>query len=290
VHLCFLRSNTTSDVYWGEFQPHPAKLKTVRQLTSQEAINQPYAWTTDSKAILFVSDRDGRFRTYRQDLDSETAEPVSPDSQGYMMARISGDGQWVIYDKEDSQAPKFRLMKRPLRGGADQEILSSDLPFGFHCSATVEGPCVVVQLREQLVSVFLLDLTTGRGPKLFEFQGPITGWELSPDGRHMAFEPGPSPNRIRVTDLHGAVEREIPVSSAGYLTSLDWPAGGNGFFCGDQQPTTTRLLYVEQDGTSQVLMEQPGRYNVWAIPSPDGKRLATFKPKQSANIWMVENP
>lgn len=290
ARLCFLRSNTTSDVYWGEFQPHPARLKSLRQLTSQEAINQPYAWTTDSKGIVFVSDRDGRFRTYRQDLGSELAEPVSLDSQGYMMARTSSDGQWVIYEKEDSQVSKFRLVKRPLRGGADQEIFSSDLPFGFHCSASVKGPCVLVQGREQLVSVFLLDLATGRGPKLFEFQGPITGWELSPDGRHMAFEPGPSPNRIRVTDLHGAVEREITVLGAGYLTSLDWPAGGSGFFCGDQQPATTRLLYVEENGTSHVLMEQPGRYNVWAIPSADGRHLATFKPKQSANVWMVENP
>jgi WD40 repeat protein len=138
------------------------------------------------------------------------------------------------------------------------------------------------------VLVSLLDVAKGRDAKLFEVPEHAFGWEISPDGKHIAFTFSPT-NRIRVTDLQGAVEREISVKGAEGLTAVDWPTAGNGFFCGDVAPTRTRLLYVEPNGTSHVLMEQPGQEPVWAIPSPDGKHIATFKTKQSANVWMVEN-
>jgi hypothetical protein len=149
---------------------------------------------------------------------------------------------------------------------------------------------VLVQEKEQVPSVSLFDVANGRRTKLFDIQEVFSGWELSPDGRHIAFEPATPPlNRIRIANLHGVVEREITVPGAGTLTSLDWPVFGSGLFCGDIQPASTRLLYVEPNSTTHVLLEQPGRQNVWAIPSPDGKHLATFETKESANVWMAES-
>jgi serine/threonine protein kinase len=96
--------------------------------------------------------------------------------------------------------------------------------------------------------------------------------------------------RIRIVDLHGATEGEITLSDAQDLQSLDWSAHGTRFFSADLQPETTRLLHVQRNGTSHVLLTQPPGFAIWGVPSPDGRYLATFKGSFSSNVWMVENP
>jgi len=80
------------------------------------------------------------------------------------------------------------------------------------------------------------------------------------------------------------------VAGATSLDTLDWDTSGSGFFASYVQASTTssRLLHVGLDGAVHVLMEC--RYTkLWAIPSPNGRQIATFKSSPSANIWMVEN-
>jgi hypothetical protein len=53
------------------------------------------------------------------------------------------------------------------------------------------------------------------------------------------------------------------------------------------------LLHVGRDGVAQVLWTDPdlgGLNSPFAIPSPDGRYLATFKSTLENNAWMVENP
>ena len=97
-------------------------------------------------------------------------------------------------------------------------------------------------------------------------------------------------NRIRVANLHGVTEKLLTVAGAASLDNLDWDASGSGFFASYVQvsTTTSRLLHVGLDGAVHILME--GRYTqAVALPSPNGRQIATFKSSPSANIWMVEN-
>ena len=82
----------------------------------------------------------------------------------------------------------------------------------------------------------------------------------------------------------------LNLAGATSLDTLDWDTSGSGFFASYVQASTTssRLLHVGLDGAVHVLMEC--RYTkLWAIPSPNGRQIATFKSSPSANIWMVEN-
>jgi hypothetical protein len=80
------------------------------------------------------------------------------------------------------------------------------------------------------------------------------------------------------------------VASVQPLRNLLWDAAGTGFFASGLQPTTalTRLLRIDNDGTVHVLLEQRVVGEVYAIPSPDGRHLATFKTTNNSNVWMVE--
>ena len=98
-------------------------------------------------------------------------------------------------------------------------------------------------------------------------------------------------NRIRVVNLNGATEREIKVPAAQELDSLEWSADGTSFFAGeDTYSNGIRLLHIDSTGQSQPLYGYSARTDIWGIPSPDGRHLATFKAESSANVWMVENP
>jgi Tol biopolymer transport system component len=159
------------------------------------------------------------------------------------------------------------------------------------CSHTPGGACILIELRGKTWVSSLLDPINGRGRKVLETTMDAGTPAISPDGKHIAFLlPGTPKNRIRIVDLHGATESEIRVLGAEDLETLDWSADGTAFFSGEVHPSGARLLHVQLNGASQVLWTQPARTELWGIPSPNGRHLATFKTKVSANVWMVENP
>ena len=47
-------------------------------------------------------------------------------------------------------------------------------------------------------------------------------------------------------------------------------------------------LYVSEDGQPGVIRDQPQSFGTWAIPSPNGKRLAILEWSAATNVWMLE--
>ena len=52
---------------------------------------------------------------------------------------------------------------------------------------------------------------------------------------------------------------------------------------------TWALLNVDLQGKVRNVLEEKNIRLGWAIPSPDGKRLALWESSGSANVWMIEN-
>ena len=61
----------------------------------------PAAWTADSRDIIFVSRRQGKWGFYRLSLGSETASPILTDINtlglGAVFPRVTPDGAWLVY-------------------------------------------------------------------------------------------------------------------------------------------------------------------------------------------------
>jgi Tol biopolymer transport system component len=291
--LCFTRGNVESNVFVGDLQAHGNRLASPRQLTLEEAYDRPFDWTPDGRVLLLDSDRDGQRRIYKQDIDKDTADLITSGSGYQFGPRISPDGRWLLYSWNDEKPgrSKIRLMRMPLAGGSAAEILAGDDAFGLTCSHSAGGACILIELRGKTWVSSLLDPINGRGRKVLETTMDAGTPAISPDGKHIAFLlPGTPKNRIRIVDLHGATESEIRVLGAEDLETLDWSADGTAFFSGEVHPSGARLLHVQLNGASQVLWTQPARTELWGIPSPNGRHLATFKTKVSANVWIVENP
>jgi len=95
-HLAFSRYSFRGDVYVGELQANGTRLKSLRRLTLSESANDPTGWTADGKAVLFDSDRNGRWSVFKQALDQEWPDALTTGPENYIVPRLSPDGSWVL--------------------------------------------------------------------------------------------------------------------------------------------------------------------------------------------------
>jgi Tol biopolymer transport system component len=55
-----------------------------------------FAWTSDSKSVLFISNRNGTWKLFRQAIDETTAE-VLVEGRSLFLPRLSPDGSQALY-------------------------------------------------------------------------------------------------------------------------------------------------------------------------------------------------
>jgi hypothetical protein len=68
------------------------------------------------------------------------------------------------------------------------------------------------------------------------------------------------------------------------IRGLVWAADGQGWFVSVDTTVGNRLLYVYQDGQFRSLGDIQG----WAVPSPDGRRVAFLDRIVATNAWMID--
>ena len=302
-------------MYVGDLEANGRRMTAPRRLTLNEGRNYPATWTADSKAVVFGSYRDGRWRTYKQFLNEDSAQPIvtvtDRDEEG---ARVSPNGAWLLYiasASEDGSTVR-ELMRVPIDGGQPQLVLRAEAPTyaGLRCAKTPATICVIAELtvdRKQLVFT-ALDPLKGRGRELARFDtDPATDtnyvWDLSPEGTRVAVVRY-SEGRIRIVPMDRQPPREIVVKGWKNLQSVDWAADGKALFVSSLTPVSSTLLHVDLQGNARLLLEQKGSTSPagrpwdqslggpsasWAVPSPDGRHLAIYDWKLSANMWMMEN-
>ena len=95
--LALLKRTDQYQVYLGELAEGGTRMNSPRRLTNDEASDFPSAWTADSKAVLFFSDRNGTGGIFKQRIDQDTAEPVSTPTQEVGGVISSPDGAWLLY-------------------------------------------------------------------------------------------------------------------------------------------------------------------------------------------------
>jgi hypothetical protein len=292
--LYFLRSRFQQNIWIGALNAKASRLSGLRRFTNGESIDWPWTWTGDSKAVVFTSDRAGSRQEmgeiYKQSVDSESAEALTPRLGRCWVPRLSPDGNWLLYQQVGYNSTKTQVMRIPIAGGEPQQMLVSEGFLGVTCSRAPGGECAMVETDGKKTTVSLFDPIKGRGARLFRDNGALFA-AISPDGKHFAYLVPEKPQKhIRITDLHGVTEAVLTVQGAEDLQFLDWSADSSGFFTSDMHRNETRLLHAERSGTSHILWRMPGLVSIWGVPSPDGRYLATYKGTSNGNAWVVENP
>jgi Tol biopolymer transport system component len=295
--LAFLKLNYQTNVYIAELAAGGTRLTTPRRLTLEERDSWPTAWTSDGKAVLMWSNRNGLVQVFMQSIDQKTAELVVGGQEDSWLPRTSPDGKSVVYwnsPNGDWSLPS-RIMRITPGESTPQMLIEVPRVYNLACSRSPSNLCFFGQTSEdgKKITINAFDPASGKAHEVLTIDSRpemLYNWMPSPDGSRLVFaEYNPLEGRLRVLPLDGTPEQEIVVKGWAGINSVDWAADGKSLFVSSQSPSGTTLLHMDLEGHAVPIWDQPGGWRTYAIASPNGRELAIAGMTSSSNVWMIEN-
>ena len=221
--LILSKNHDWFSVYVGERKENGTRLDSPKRFSSSESEDYPGSWTLDSKAILFISDRTGKFQIFKQRVGEDDAELLVQSSDDLENAAISPDGAWILYFSTphggNSPPTSHRMMRYSTSGGSPEQVLETpvDPMIDFNCPSRPSSSCVISRWDQGQLIFFALDPLRGQGGEIsrtkLEHRNDLS-WNVSQDGSHVAI--GLLPGRkVRLLDLRNRTERDIQLSKGG---------------------------------------------------------------------------
>ena len=300
--IAFFRQAIEPDVYVADVEADGSKLSPMRRLTFDERADFPYAWTPDSKAVIFLSDRNGTFNVFRQGIQDTEPEVLIRARQDLSVPRLSPDGNSLLYlitpSNGAAENSPSRLMRVPLTGGPPQLVAEAPAISNQQCARVPSTVCVLSVFEPDRERFFYFDPEKGLGTEISKAEITSTNaydfnWSLSADGRMLAMarrDGIPQVPTVRILPLSDTPESKVAVAGWAGIGSLDWAADNESLWVtGYNSDGRKMLLNVGLNGRVRPVAEDPAMVLGWAIPSPDGKHVAIWKAHGDSNVWMLEN-
>jgi DNA-binding winged helix-turn-helix (wHTH) protein/Tol biopolymer transport system component len=328
-HALFIRTNIEPAVFVADVDLKTHDLRGLERLTHDEWQSRPYEWTPDGKSVLFVSDREGTFHIFRQQVGAAAPELLAGVQGSPNILRLNPERTEVLYSIESDRkivdtAPKqtsnqnpsepghsasppqpeaelqsteVRLMHIPLDGGVSQLLLEDSGINNFQCARLPSRECLYSKYTKDALVFEEFDAKTGAQKELLRTSEPewqYFNWSLSPDGRTLALAKkmrAADEAEIRLVPTRGGAQRVLKVRDWGRIATLDWAADGKSFWASATLHGETRaLIHIDLEGRAKPVLQESKPYVGWAIPSQDGKHLAIWEATGGSNAWMLEVP
>ena len=287
-----------SSVFVGDLQAGGTRITTPTRLTLDESWNNPSAWTADSTAVLFLSNRTGDVVLFKQSLGQDIAEPlfILRKHDGLGSVCLSPDGSWILYtitSEDGNPSVPYKLMRVPASGGSPELVLTADFEERPRCARSPATLCAIAERsadRKQLVFT-AFDPVNGRGRELAKSNTDAMidyHWDLSPDGTRIALLKHRE-GRVQILSPNGRAPQNITAKGWNTLSSVVWTADGKGFFVSSYSQRGADMLHMDLKGNVRFLWEHPGGIEIYGVPSPDGRHLAMRGWNVESNVWLMEN-
>jgi eukaryotic-like serine/threonine-protein kinase len=293
------KGHTKTDVFLSELKPKGQQIGGAKNLTLGDSIEIPNAWLADNRAMVITSSRTGREQIYRLYLDGRNPDAIVPGADNQSDAEISPDGAWIMYWSfqydEKGNLKSARAMRVSSAGGTPERIFESqpDETTYFHCPSRAASSCVLSLWEKDQLSFYDFDAVKGQGKELARtrLEKPKgLAWSISPSGSQIAMADRDSlKEQIRVVDLRGGGEKNIPLPKGSLVWDTRWTSDGvaillAGFI------TDTEIARIELDGKTTVLLQgSKSKLLFRPLESPDGHYLAYGQQGWNTNAWLLEN-
>jgi DNA-binding winged helix-turn-helix (wHTH) protein/Tol biopolymer transport system component len=289
--LTFTRENTVSSVYIGALAPDSTRLVALKRLTLDENQNLPFAWTPDSKSVLFSSNRNGRSEIFKQATDQPLAEGMMTSAEQLLQPRVTPDRSEILYistpKSADLKTPSS-IFAIPIAGGTPRLILQDVGIWNVQCTPLPSAVCMYSNLKGDKTETFHFDAKTGRSSEQPQVD-PWCNWSLSPDGLKRAIVCDGDKGTIRLRSTVTGETRELKVKEWDELGSIEWSMDGKSLLPVWHHGSETALLNVALDGKVLVLLRSSNPEILGAIPSPDGRSMVIAGASTTRNVWQIEN-
>jgi DNA-binding winged helix-turn-helix (wHTH) protein/Tol biopolymer transport system component len=289
--LVLWRTNAPAEVFIVKRDAVSHQWKEPRRLTQDSNENIADAWTRDSKAVLFVSNRNGTWKLFKQGIDDSTPD-VLVEGPGISLPRLNADGTQVLYLSAPGPADASflaSLMSKPLAGGALHLVLQEKGIINFECAQAPSKLCIFSNLVGHNLIFRSFDLEHGAGREVVRIPNGYTNWSVSPDGSKLALFL--DRHRIRFISTETAVTRDVTVKDWP-LSNGDWLANSKTVFAPSFTPKGIPvILEIDQAGEAKVVLEgsaNTGFYCLYESPDRQLGLLLEAIPAEN-NAWMVDN-
>ena len=297
----FLKRSEQNSIFVGDLDPNTPRIFNTRRLTLDERTNYPHAWTADSRAVVFESNRNGNYDLFKQDIDRRTPETIVATPFDEVLPQLAPDGLTVLYAtrRHENQRPyfynsrPFQLMRVSSSAGIPQEVELGEPLDEFVCALGPGTRCVLRSTRPGKDRTYYeLDAVKGKGRELAQIRWSyeiLGDWAISPDGTQIAIpNHDGSDAQIRVVTFGArpddSQEREVILPGVSNLRGLIWTADGRGWFVSVDTTVGSQMLYARLDGQFKALGDIQG----WVVPSPDGHKVAFLNAILATNAWMID--
>ena len=292
--LVLWRTNSQPGVFLTEIDPGTRRFRQPRRFTLDENGNVASAWTPDSTAVLFVSNRNGTWKLFRQAIDQVTPE-VLVEGRSIFLPRLSPDGKQILYvnfpNREDS-TQAASVMQVPLQGGSPRVVLQMPSMSNFQCARSPSKLCLFHTVEGSTARFFSFNPEDGTTQEFAAFRVTEEAvWSLSPDGSQLALHLSPHERKLTFMSVDDKSTHEVELNPWSPPWGIDWAADSKTVFVASQTANGVPvILGVEPNGNHQVLLEGDRSTQYWwAIPSPNGRYAALQVLTGANNVWMVEN-
>jgi DNA-binding winged helix-turn-helix (wHTH) protein/Tol biopolymer transport system component len=302
--LALLRREFQTDVYLTELLAQ-GKLSALRRFTLDDREDWPSAWTSDSKEVLFVSNRDGPNHIFRQSIDATHPDLLVGGKDNLGHPQLTPDGLsalYLVFPSSGKVTDNSRLMRIPLAGGPSELALEEPGIGGYRCARLPSTLCLYSRIDNGLQRFFSFDPGGGKVSELQAAKrpsddGPGSSWSLSPDGKYLASPSSANPNEasgLRILELASGKERHILLPGLPLIMGINWaPDSGSlwvgGYMGRGSGGTRSGLARVDLMGRVKTVLEGSSMAIWFAVPSPDGRRLAVMAHTDSSNVSLLEN-
>ena len=284
------------DVYLVDFKEKGEPAPVPKLLSTMRSIDSPSGFTRDSDAILFSSNRTGRYQIFRQQLGQEAAEPLIPGIDDQQGAGLSTDGRWILYWStlhSPVSPPSKQLMRLPVSGGAPEKIIEvpNDDAVAFACPNSAGAMCVFSRPENGQLTFYQLDPVRGIGKQVGAFNASNAHWTISPDGSWIGVShPQTLSHQMLLMHLADSTQRILQLSPAWDIREVAWAADGRSVFAFGARAMNMFILTIDLNGHVQVVLDL-GKDHWVDSPhvSPDGRHLAFGQGTWESNAWLLEN-
>lgn len=269
------------------------------QLTHGVLDAYPHAWTPDGK-VLFETRVGTRTAIFAADPGSHEPTLIARMPFDLFRPQMSPDGRWILFIGRQSGVN--RLYRVPAAGGTPLPVpmpTESNIE-DFHCSAHAVACVVSEPVNREAFAYFALDAVTGLGKELIRTpwrRARLGTWNLSPDGRTIAVaddsstHPGVELLAIHAEDAKPEAPRFVALPEHGTVLAPGWSADGKVLFVECRTATGFSLIYHRLSGGRGDGTIAMSKNLIYAVPSPDGARVALPLPHVTANVWVAtSNP
>lgn len=259
-----------------------------RRLTFDDTQTVGLTWTSDSREIVFSSNRSGSLHLWRVPIAGGTPARVDVYAQNLWHPALTRQGDRLAWTQRLEDVNIWRVGITNLTGqnAAPVKLIASTMYDG-NPQYSSDGQRIVFASRRSGSSEIWVCDREGRDPlQLTKLGAPNTGTpRWSPDGQQIAFDCMLKGNRdIYVISANGGNPRRLTAEVSEDVCP-SWSRDGRWIYFGSSRSGSLQIWKLPSMGGPAVQVTRQGGFE--GFESPDGKYFYYAKARQAPGIWRI---